>query len=62
MENPHHLIYEPEHWQSRAEEARTIADSLNDREAKRSMLKIADEYDLLAQRAEERSGKQPRQS
>ena len=38
------------------------ADSLNDPEAKRSMLKIADEYDLLAQRAGERSGKQLRRT
>jgi hypothetical protein len=54
-----HFIYDPEHWRQRAKEARAIAGSLNDPEAKRSMLKIADEYDLLAQRAEERSAKQP---
>jgi len=47
MESPH-LIYDPEHWRSRAEQARVVADSLKDPESKRSMLNIAEEYDLLA--------------
>jgi hypothetical protein len=61
MESPH-LIYDPEHWRSRAEQARVVADSLKDPESKRSMLNIAEEYDLLAKRAEERSAKQPPQT
>ena len=54
MENPH-IIYDPAHWRSRVAEARTIADGLNDPEAKRSMLKIAEEYERLAERAIQRA-------
>ena len=54
MENPH-FIYDPAHWRSRAQEARAVADSLDDLEAKRSMLNIADEYEHLAERAAERA-------
>jgi hypothetical protein len=56
MEKPH-FIYDPGHWQRRAEEAREVADSLKDPEARKSMLKIANEYERLAQRARERAAK-----
>jgi hypothetical protein len=42
----------PEHWMSRAEEARTMAESLSDPAAKRAMLDIAKSYEMLAKRAE----------
>ncbi len=48
------LLNNPEHWRSRAEEARAIATELHDPEAKRMMLEIANGYDSLALRAEER--------
>ena len=47
------LLDKPEHWYARAEKARTIAESLSDPEAKRTMESIAAEYELLARRAEE---------
>ena len=50
MENPH-FIYGPEHWDQRAAEARGLAAQLNDFEAMRAMLTIADRYELLAERA-----------
>jgi hypothetical protein len=48
------LLNNAEHWRDRAEEARTHAEQLTDPEAKRMMLSIAESYEKLAQRAEER--------
>jgi hypothetical protein len=45
------LIHDPEHWRSRAEEARNIADQMADTHARDTMLGIAAGYDRLAERA-----------
>ena len=42
----------PEHWHSRAEEARTVAEILQNPEAKREMLELADLYEQIAKDAE----------
>jgi len=47
-------INDPKYWRERAEEARIIADQLTDPDAKRRMLRIADDYEELAKRAERR--------
>jgi hypothetical protein len=52
------LLDSPEHWRSRAEEARSIADHLSDPESKRTMLRIAADYERLADHAEQRARKQ----
>ena len=49
------LLDDAEHWWSRAEETRTIAELMNDAEARRIMLDIAEGYDRLAERAAERA-------
>jgi hypothetical protein len=58
-----HFINEPAHWLARAEEARILANQMNDAEAKVAMLRIAEDYERLAQRAEGRAlGRVPNSS
>jgi hypothetical protein len=45
---------DPEHWRKRAQEARALAESITDGPARAAMLKIADGYDKLAERAAHR--------
>ena len=45
----------PEHWQERADKARAMADGIQDAEAKRAMLAIAENYERIAKRAEARA-------
>src|SRR5262245_53410597 len=47
-----------EHWRARAEEARSMAEQLSDPESKRTMLRIADDYERLAEHADLRARRQ----
>jgi hypothetical protein len=47
-------VNDPQHWRRRAEEARTLADELTDAEAKRKILKIAEDYGTRAICAQQR--------
>jgi molecular chaperone GrpE (heat shock protein) len=49
-----HLLNDPKHWRDRAEEIRTLATDIKDPESKRTMLRIAEDYEKLAKRAEQR--------
>jgi hypothetical protein len=44
----------PEYWRARAEETRTLAENMKDRFCRETMQRIARDYEMLAQRAEER--------
>ena len=50
------LADDPAHWQQRAEEARRIADQLDDLTAKNTMRDIALSYERLAALAEKKRG------
>jgi len=51
------LLDDAEHWLSRAEETRTIAEIMTDPEARLIMFDIAEGYDRLAESAAERTGR-----
>jgi hypothetical protein len=50
----------PKLWRERAEEARVQAEQMSNEEARRACLKIAESYERLAVRAEERLARQLR--
>jgi hypothetical protein len=45
------VFNDPEHWRTRALEARALADKMADTEGRSRMISIAQEYDRLADRA-----------
>ena len=45
------LLDDPEHWRTRAEEARSVAEQQSDPESKRTMLRVAADYERLAEHA-----------
>src|SRR5262249_12456262 len=47
-------INDPKHWRERAQEARVHPEQITDPESKKAMLRIAEDYEKLAKRAEER--------
>jgi hypothetical protein len=49
------LIYDAQHWRVRAEEARTQAELMIGAAARRTMLELAESYEKLARRADERT-------
>ena len=47
-------LTDPQHWRSRAEEMRTLGERSRDTGTKRTLLKIAVDYDTMAERAAQR--------
>jgi hypothetical protein len=55
---PASSINDLQHWRNSANEIRALVDNIKDEASKQKMLRIADDYEHLAKRAEER-GKRP---
>jgi hypothetical protein len=49
------FINDPEHWRRRAKEVRALAEQMTDADARSAMLRIAHDYDQLAERAAARA-------
>jgi hypothetical protein len=49
------LYNNPEHWRGRAQQLRFVAQEIADAKSKAIMLKIAEDYEKLAKRAELRT-------
>ena len=50
-------IYDSKHWRDRAAEMRVLSCEMNDFEAQTLMRKLANDYDKLADRAEDRAAR-----
>lgn len=48
-------VNDAEHWRGRAAEMRALAEAMKDVETKERVLKLADDYDKLAERADLRT-------
>jgi hypothetical protein len=53
---------DPKHWRRRVEEARTLAHKITDKKGKERMLRLAKQYEKLAERAEQRSRERSKNS
>ena len=51
---PAPAIVDPQHWRASANEIRALIEDVKDEASKQKMLRIADDYERLAKRAEER--------
>ena len=54
------LLNNPAHWRLRAQEARLLAEELDDLVARAATLAIAEEYERLAARAAKREPEDPK--
>ena len=53
-ENLTSILHDPKHWWNRAEEVRSLADDMRDETSKSMMLRIAEGYEQIATRIENR--------
>ncbi len=66
MRTPRHLIrtdhwfpmHDSKYWRERADEVRARGEAMHDPVARQTLLKIAEEYEKLAQRAERRGSQE----
>jgi hypothetical protein len=55
----HSVADDPAHWQKRADEIRQLAEKVSDAKERETLLKLAVDYDKLAQRAASRQKEKP---
>jgi len=53
---------EPDHWRALAQAARNKAQQMTHREAKRTLISIAEDYEHLAERAKQKANKKAHKS
>lgn len=53
------FVNDPEHWRHRAEEMRVLAEDMKDSYSRDTMLRIVEDYERLAKRAQERFSGSP---
>ena len=53
----HQSINDAKHWRDRASEMRVLSDEIKDPQAQRMMLKLPNDYEKLADRAENRAAR-----
>ena len=53
----HQSINDAKYWRDRTSEMRVLSDEMKDPQAQRMMLKLANDYDKLADRAEDRAAR-----
>jgi hypothetical protein len=58
---PDRLINDAPHWRARAEETRAVAEGVHDLFSRDALLRIADAYDRLAERTEQRAEERARE-
>ena len=46
------LLNDPQRWRDRADEMRSLASATNDQESRGIMLRLANDYELLARRSQ----------
>ena len=56
-----HLLNDPEHWHERAKAMRLLSVKTPEPVSRWAILKVADEYEVLAQRAEDRINHRPQE-
>jgi hypothetical protein len=52
LDIPANAVSDPKHWRGRAAQLRVMSDWMNDAKTRATMLKLAQEYDALAERAD----------
>jgi hypothetical protein len=53
---PSHIIDDIQHWRDRAEQSRVLAEQMNDAIARDRMLRVASNYERMAEQAVARAG------